>query len=523
MPNRNLFPFLGNGEGDSPGELAVPRESPVEDYYETIDIKEHVVDVGFGVSVAKLIWNKLTPEQKRHIFNVAREKGSEVANNIVQGITKEFQKKFRNSGSNKKDNNNNMRKQKNGGGNGGSSNFMVSENPLPQPISIGSDVRPNFYTVDFMKPSDYCSPLHISQVSFSLPPATSAYLYDYFLKFIAFDIQTQAQANVSFNLNTSKVFTGNNIREAINAQIRALEIYYYYMSIINYHAEAGNKNSGMLHIHSFITPQMYVSLSRLARRLADTPCPPNLMKVIKYLNGNYYSGKHNGSTLLKIVPVSANTDGISILDDIDNAFDALNTDTINEVFALLRRAVPSWMPKTLTDIPKVPSYDEDFITIFANLPYIQMSADAKEAKFPSVGNPNDSVIYNVFSDKLDGVAFCMTSINTATDGWIPGLLSPKYSTKGLDTRRSYYVSKGSYGFFNVKDFPTLIRSRAETYSATDKVYDAAPVIAHLPGASLAKGVTPNVIAETTTNALDWIMSTDSIRSGSKMASNIKGR
>jgi hypothetical protein len=538
-----------------------PIDSLGEDYFPTtIDIPElkrvenrgKAVMIANGISIPGIVWNMLTAEAKAELRNTVVNAAGNVARSAVNNIVDEFNNKFGKGGSgngpNKpnKGNNNNMSRNKknpksnasgggygsgsgnggsNSGGGGGNSNFFISGNPRPAPISIGSNVKPNFYVNDFMNPTTFCSPLHLSTCKLQIPTSASDYLYEYFNKLIAFDIQSKAQANVSFNLNVTSVFTATNIRNALNALMNALQYYYYYASVIGYHSHPGNKNSGMLHIHNKITAQDYTDMSKLARRLADTPCPPNLMKLIRYLAGNYYSGAHNGSTLYKIVPASVNEDGVFAKSELATAFDALNTYEINEIFSLLRRAVPSWTPGVLQDIPVEPLYDTDFLTIFANLPFSNSfaSGDVYEVvNFPTVATSDSEMSYNCFSNMLDGVAYSLCSyFNTFTGTYSPSLMVPLVSD-GFDTRRSFGVDVPDNKFYDTRASQFYVKSRSESYSMVNSGATTAPTALHLPGASLCRGVNINSITECTAKSLDWLMSLDTIKRGNRMNSVIKG-
>lgn len=404
--------------------------------------------------------------------------------------------------------------------------FIVSHNPKPASISIGSNVNPQFYNVDYMDPIDgFCSPLHLSTCYMQIPGTAAQDLYEYFTKNIAFDIQVKAQNNVGFNLNITNVFTAENLLKCINVTLKALQFYYYYTSVMTYHSDFTNKNSGMIHIHNNITIQDKSDLTVLARRLKDTPFPPNLMKLVRYMAGNFYSGMHNGSTMYKIVPGTITKDGVFNGSQLNNVYTELCDPTLSECFSLIRRAIPQWRIGDLADVPTSPLYDSDFLTIFANLPFQTVTSTGAIEDFPELASETTDLQYNCFSDNLDGVAYSLTSpYITSIGAYVPNLIYPLASinaTGNLDTRVSFSTDGVDQSFINSRSAQFLCTSRAETYISSATGATAVPTVRHLPGASRCSGVNANTILDTSRDTLDWLMSLPSIARG-KTTQRFKG-
>lgn len=407
------------------------------------------------------------------------------------------------------------------GGGGGSSNsqpgkrsnynsgYALSKAPNPSTVNLNSNVRPNCYVSDNLDAKEgKCSPLHITTGVLSFP--TYVPLQTYFDRIISFDIQSKAQSNVGFSLNISTVFTDVKIREAFNAVLYALQVYYFHMSIDTYHSEPANKNEGMIYLRQQFTPSVLEALSLLGRRLMDTPVPPKLFEFVRYLNGNYFSGVNQGSPLIKICPLPFNQTTGSIIDD--TAITAANTglQNYNEVFALLRRAVPQWTPKVLMDVPVNPAYDGNFTTLFANLPFSTTPAISTFTKYPKVSTEDESISYNSFINELDGVIYACTSVSLDGSTFTPGLMTPVGSgTTYGNTRLSFYEASGVKRFYPTRNFSFLNISRSESYKLNESgtSFDTP----HIFGTDKVLGVNAGTIRQTAENSIDYLMSLDMIK------------
>jgi len=400
------------------------------------------------------------------------------------------------------------------GSSGNPSGYGLSSAPKPQPISLNSGVRPNTYSSDIMDAIwQTCAPLHMSGVKFQFPTYAASTLYNYFLNVIAFDIQSKAQVNVGFNLNVGTDFSAANILSAFNALAYAVQVYLYYASITSYFSNPHNKNGGMIFLRQGITPQLLEDLSLLERRLLDTPIPPNLLKLLRYLSGTFASGLTEGSPLIKLYPI---TPSATMIDTTQPAaaLAALSTNTNNLVFSLMRRSVPQWKPSAIYDVPTDPQYDQNFSTIFANVPaYVYISSAS--VGIPAVANSTATVAYNSYANDLDGVAYALTSLyDTVLTQYLPGLMVPSNTAGGSaanNTRQSYYAnsSNTTLQFYPSDADVFLSRSRPETYKFQDS--GSTVLGLHLPGAKLCQSVTESTVKESAYKAVDWIMSLDSIK------------
>lgn len=462
------------------------------------------------LGIAKAAWDSMPVEKKTELRNKLKNKAVTVADRARKG-------KGRSNRSGNSSGNNN-----NGGGDGnmgtnvarGASGIgLLSRAASPEPISLNSGVMPNTFTSDYMESSNLkCAPLHVTAAKVYFPTSTSNTMLNYFNNIIAFHLQVNAQRNVAFNINITSDMTAANILSAMNSLAYALQIYFYYRGIESYCQTPGNKNGGMHYMYRQFTPQMYEDMMILERRLLDTPVPPNLLKLIRYMSGNFLSGMTAGSPLLKIIPVNATSTCVDLTAP-SAAFTALITDNNNKVFTLLRRAVPHWVPATLSDIPTSPFYDDNFKTIWANCPFYSYF-NSTSNYIPNASSSSTAVMYNSFTNHLDGVAFALTSIyDTTLTTQIPGMLIPVTAAGASNvsnTRWSYYeTSGGSKAFFPSDGDGFLLRSRPETFKLADAGTSYYAI--HLPGAQMCESVNQLTIRETALNALDWIMSFDNIK------------
>lgn len=388
-----------------------------------------------------------------------------------------------------------------------SASYGLSKAPNPRPVNLNSGIIPNAYANDYMLPTELlCAPLHVSNVVLTFPTDVTNSLNSYILNTVIFDIQTRAQANVGFNLDVASTFSAANILVAMNSVIRALQVYYFYSSILAYESDPRNKNAGMIAARSIITPQLLSDLTQLGRRLEDTPCPPRLVQWIRYMNMNFLSGDSQGSPLLKL---GCNPDCFTTVTATSLAASALTGLTnSNSIYTLLRRAIPQWRIGKLYDVPVTPVYDKNFLTIFANVPSFYVNSSVNYY-YPKVTAATDNISYNSFNNRLDGAAYAMTSaVVGAGSVWFPGLVYPSASSTQF-SRQSYYSVSGVANFYNVSAYDFLKLSRLESYQIPAVLTNNA-VTLHLSGADKAQGVSINSITQTAQNFVDFLVNVDSI-------------
>jgi len=388
------------------------------------------------------------------------------------------------------------------------SSYGLSKAPNPKPVNLNSGVVPNTYANDYMlSQTDLCSPLHLSCVTLQIPTNPVNELSAYFTNTICFDIQTRAQANVNFDLDIAVKLSSANLVGAFNAAISALQIYFYYASILSYESDPRNKNEGMINLRKGMSSQLISDLTILGKRLEDTPIPPRIVEWVRYMSMNYLSGNTQGAPIIKIGFDPTVMDTFTSPTPVAVATSLLNSSTNINVYTLLRRAIPQWRVGKLYDVPPVPVYDKNFLTIWANLGSSRYSAGAFTMS-PSVSASSQIVSYNSFNNKLDGVAFAMgATYNTASLVWKPGITQP-YSTTTKWSRRSFYsVANAAPTWENSDSIPFLLASRIESYTFPLSLTSAQTV--HL-FSEKCQGVSALALNQTTLNVLDFLFNINAI-------------
>jgi hypothetical protein len=492
---------------------AIQPWQDVPEFINNWNVMKAAAGIAIGTEVNQL---------KGELFNKVFEVGIDGAGNVFNAVKQQLAPKGGGKSKGGKANVRGFAKQTYESVGASAPGYSLSKAPTPVPISLSSGIRPNTYVNDYMSPvEDNCSPLHFSTGIVRIP-STSAYaLYEYYSNVIAFDIQSKAQGNVSFSLDILNNFTADNILSAMNSVLYALQIYYYYASIIGYHSNPKNKNLGMLSIRQRISAQELEWLSILGRRLMDTPVPPRFLDFVRYLSGTFSTSSNPGSPLIKIAPINPNENMTYKNGELSNALSALSTPTHMEIFSLLRRAVPHWVPSSLPDVPMIPVYDDNFSTIFANLPLGIFNPKDKDVHhYPHVNGAGDefSVPYNSYSNNLDGLAFALMGISlNKEDDSFPGLFTPVVNPNDVkafgSTRASYYEVAGNKRFCTPSAIDYLARARAETFAfkgdGSATIYPGT----HLFGADKCLGVDIQAVRLTAQRSLDWLMSLDTINRG----------
>lgn len=396
------------------------------------------------------------------------------------------------------------------------SSYGLSKAPNPKPVNLNSGIAPNTSSKDQMiSITDLCSPLHVTAVGLSIGCDS---LVNYFKSTIAFDIQTRAQANVNFNLNLSTQFTSTQIYTAYNVAINALQVYYYYTSILSYESNTKNKNDGMTNLRNKITAQQIVDITLLGRRLEDTPIPPRLVEWVRYMNMNFLSGDSQGAAIIKTVFDVNALDTYPATTYAATALANLTTDANSTVFSLVRRAIPQWRVGTLYDVPTVPVYDRNFLTIFANLPTASTTTGGALTFSRTTASRDTVISYNSFNNRLDGVAFAMGGIfDSVLGGNVPGMTNYSLSGTTKFSQRSWYDVGGGAAWQNTIGSPFLLASRQESYSRATRD-TAVELTPHLYGADKCQNVTANAMLQTATNVLDFLFNVDSIPRNGKLSS-----
>jgi len=392
-----------------------------------------------------------------------------------------------------------------------SAGIALTPTPPPKSVSLDTGVPPNTSVNDYLDATEnVCSPLHMTCgfVQFPTTSASAYKLYTYFNDVIAFELQSRLQTNVSFQVDITNTFTTDNILTAMNTLMYAHQVWHYYASTMSYMSDPRNHNSGIAYLNRQITPQMKQDFANLTRRLADIPCPPPIQDLMRYLFANFMSGDTCDAPIIRLcplTPVSTGTDTTimgTLLDSLANS---------NKVYVLMRRAVPQWVPGVMYASEPTPLYDDNFRTIFSNMPLYYRTSTSTTLPYPQVAASSDTRTYNTFTNKLDGVAFALTGMyNTVNSRWEPGLMSGISGTGTYGGNRlSYYKVGSTTQFYPSDNYPFLARSRQETYSFTGASDTVLSV--HLFGTNMCQTVSSDAVVQTCLRAMDYLLAMNTIK------------
>lgn len=391
-----------------------------------------------------------------------------------------------------------------------SSGYSLTHAPNPKSVQLDTGVKPNTYTSDYLDPvENVCAPLHVTHAKFLFPQNAGTRLYNYLATHSAFDIQIQAQINVTYNIDLT-AFSASNILGTLNNVATALQVYFYYRSIVSYHSNPTNKNAGMIYLRSIMTPNTIELLTQLGRILADTPCPPKMLELIRYLSGNFLSGQTAESPMLIISPLTPTETGS---DDaaISAALAGLDTANTRLVLTVLRKAIPHWSPKVLYDVDSIPMFDRNFLTIFQNLPFTYFRT-ATYTRVPTIATDTLPIKYNTYTSELDGAAFALVGAYSSTQTlWLPSLMTPTGSSGAItgNSRTSYYTVGGVTKFWPSDLDNYLSRSRNSTYQINDAFTTI--LTPHTLGTNMCQNVTVDAIRETCNDLVDYLIAAETIK------------
>lgn len=392
----------------------------------------------------------------------------------------------------------------------GNGTYALSKAPNPKRIRLNSGIRPNTFAADSMPPIENdCSPLHVSVVTLQIPASIANNpLASYFQTATCFDIQTRAQARVAYSLNIATQLSATQLTTAFNAAIAALQCYFYFSSVLSFESNTKNKNSGMTALRANIDAQTLSDLGQLGRRLEDTPIPPRIVQWVRYMSGNFLSADTQGAPMLKLAPnygVLSSTLQTTSLPAV--ALAALNSDANTTVFTLLRSCIPQWRVNTLYDLPTTAVFDQNFLSIFANIPVRNRPA-ASNNVYPTTTSNDVNISYNSYTNNLDAVAFAMSSVyNATTLEFTPGLVLPSgTNATNIDSRLSYYTVAGVKGFYSVVNIPYLGLCRPETYISLG----ATNYVPHLSGTDKCKNVSGTALLQSAQNTIDYLFNVEAL-------------
>lgn len=410
-------------------------------------------------------------------------------------------------------------------------------NARPIEVSLNTGIIPNTYGQHYLDADKNHSPFHMTGFRLAMPTVTSDRFYTFFDNVLSLAYQTISQAAVAFNISAYQNLSTNRLYEYLNSLMYALQVYYFYASILTYSSNPQNRNQGMLNLRKAMTADDLDDLYQLKRMLEGIPIPPNLNNLVFYLMQTYQESSLPGSAIIKFQPFPF-TDAPSYIfsqlqtGQVTAAISLLTTSTFRLTESLIARVCKEWLLGTLLAPSDVPLHDSEFTTIWANAPCVYIGdPNNPNPRTPFIATENDTIIYNAFSNDMDGAVYGLTTLwNTSTNGYLPGLVDPyvassKYVANAITqytNRVSYYTDRttGISGFYPVGLVqPYQVFSRCETYKILNSVLDAY----QFAFSEAALNVSVASVRQTAYKLLEWLLSLDTIKSNRMSSSNSSPR
>lgn len=395
-------------------------------------------------------------------------------------------------------------------GSGGRGDKPIGPNTLsfktnPVKVDFKTDIVTNAYPMTFHEPSNINSPLHITGACVLLPNTTD--MDNYFERKIFNDFSIAIQGAISFSLPS--FFTPVALKEYFNNVLEALQVYYFYDSVVNFTANYQNTNAGMLNIKDNLSANELNGLTNLKYMLSGFPIPPNMLSLCYFLNQTYSTGVNRGSSLIKFSPVPWAFDGGSGLTS-DTQYINYMLDKLagsRDMAQIINRACPKWLMANLPGSQDLPSYSEEFMTVFANAVFSTTnSAGTITTRNNTVSLPNVDIPYSCFTNELDGALYALTS--PYFNEFTPGIMEPRVATNddaSMHNRWSFIngsvwatPTTANEEFFLAR--PETSRNISTTALTTNICY----------GASKLLGVNVNSITQTAYSMVSWLCSSDTI-------------
>lgn len=401
---------------------------------------------------------------------------------------------------------------------GGSSRLTarMDINNEPYKFELSTGIRCPAYSPFYHNATRYVSPLHITGINFRFP-TDSFRLASYFRDVIAFHFTNAIQGAITFSLKY-ELLSGDNLAESMNVVMDALNVYFFFKSIMAYTMDSSNRNEGMIAIRDRFTPDTYNNYYKLEQILEGTPLPPNLVNICWYINNNFTNGPLPGSAIIKAATSRWSWDDGET--DIQPDASALLDSVIalkgkQEFFGLLSRAT-NWTNPVLPGYPSTPLFDENFLTIWSNLPSYDSPSNTRR---PSVTNFADDIVYNTYTNTLDGAAFAFTSIwDSGNQNWLPTLVTPREFA--IDTftiqfnRFSWYkgISATKAGFYGVpgEEIPGILYGKELAMCRGETFNLVTPSGINGRCNQSVLGVNSSTVTESAMQFADWLLSLNTI-------------
>jgi hypothetical protein len=469
---------------------------------------------GNVITTGKILWSRIPSEIRGKIKDTVKQKVDEIIN--LGNKTKTGDSGSNGGGGS---NNSSMGKSSNGG-----SKYLTFGDFNTISTSLSTPISTYNYADNLGEDSGVIQ-LRIQNARFEFPKETdSSLLADWFRKVVVPEFQAAASKSVSFRLDSENIFTIENITKYLNDVSYALQLFYFYSSIIIFQ-DGRNRNVGMRALNENIDPDDLEKLYTLKRRLEQLPIPPRLVEFCRWLMGTYAMGPLPYTPLIKLMPIpfdiaeggALSTFGVGGA-VLDNAITGINSH--GQVANLLGVIAPNWINEELYSPISESVYDEQFRTLFVNCPSIESNFDGSiVTEFPVSADSATSYTYASFSANLDGAISALSSVWKDSE-LQPGLINlyPSITKGGVCFNSRLFFSAGDELFR-----PDWATSNSEYYSPyTYQLNASNGIVSDLPIGSFGlKGVSIDSSRESAKEFVEYLLSIETLSKGLPRGYNSK--
>jgi hypothetical protein len=227
----------------------------------------------------------------------------------------------------------------------------------------------------------------------------------------------------STNNSVYQLWTEQKFHDYLNQMVFALQTYYTIDSVLSYNPPHGTYNRVLENLRQNLSENADVMNRQhaLRRLLQGFACPPNILEVVRWLCQFHLLGSHPNSMVARIsfgmfAPANANDATCRILTSsyLNDSYDAtLGLLDLTDILAPLLKIRPDW---EITDLPlsqNHPTFDQNFVDLFCNMPTWQGSA-----RFPGEAATETTFITCQIPEEMDGMLSAFYSWDSNYSGFI---------------------------------------------------------------------------------------------------------
>jgi hypothetical protein len=227
----------------------------------------------------------------------------------------------------------------------------------------------------------------------------------------------------------SRNFNYRSVKGYMNKIVRALEVYYFSKSIIEYYKKFPLDNMGMRHLALKLDSMFIIRLEQLESLLKLHYLHPSLVKYIKDMYCNFSTNGAKSSPIIKLCVKNI------VLDDVNNNI-KLNYDyleslikefsKLTEMGGFFRVLCPNWKIN-LPPITAGKVYNADFLSFWhnSNICYLPDRSKENLANSNIIANESSEIYLGSFSQEFKGEYLMAISVYDSSKKIVnPGYFKP---------------------------------------------------------------------------------------------------